>query len=407
MNEVDVGMDITNQHLSRNFKLLVATSAISRSGVAGFQLAVIWIALLLTRSSILAGLADGMAVLPLFFSFILGAYVDRLATKKGLAILVSLARVLSIFGLFIALLVKGLLIETLSIYFVAFVIGLSTDVMNSTSASWTKQFLGSQQYKSGVSLSQSLGAVAEGVGYALSGVFLILGLNFAVYSFAVVFSVAIIPILLMKDERTTIVSSESNMNSSVRKGLEYVFKDKRLRGLVMIVLAINLALGTLGIFMAFLIQDQFKLSAIYFTTLALSLTAGVILGSVLGSTAKGKLGLYSIGTILPIGFLLFLVGIIRSVFPDFAITFVIGVLIGVINVVINTAILKIVDQEMMGRVSGVIKTFGISLTFLSGTIGGILIQVLTLQGGFYLIGAIVCIISFTPVAFREFYNLML
>jgi len=110
-------------------------------------------------------------------------------------------------------------------------------------------------------------------------------------------------------------------------------------------------------------------------------------------------------TILPIGLLLFLVGILKSVYPDFAITSVIGLLIGVINVVINTAIIKIVDQEMMGRVSGVIKTFGVSLTFLSGTIGGILIQVLTLQGSFYMIGAIVCVISFTPVAFREFYNL--
>ena len=142
------------------------------------------------------------------------------------------------------------------------------------------------------------------------------------------------------------------------------------------------------------------------TPLALSLTIGVILGSVLGSAAKGKVGVYSIVTILPIGLLLFLVGILKSVYPDFAITSVIGLLIGVINVVINTAIIKIVDQEMMGRVSGVIKTFGVSLTFLSGTIGGILIQVLTLQGSFYLIGAIVCIISFTPVAFREFYNLM-
>ncbi len=399
--------DLPKLHLSRNFKLLTATGAISRTGVAGFQIAVIWIALLITRSSILAGLADGIAVLPLFFSFVLGAYVDRLTSKKSLAIVVSLARVFSIFGLFIAFLVNVLLIETISIYVVAFVIGLSTDIMNSTSASWSKQFLGAQQYQSGVTLLQSLGAVAEGIGYAFSGVFLILGLNFAVYSFAIIFSVAIIPIFLMKGERTTVVSSESSMNSSIKSGLEYVFGDKRLRGLVIIILPINLAFGTLGIFMAFLIQDQFRLSVIYFTTLALSLTSGVIFGSVIGSTAKGKLGLYSILTILPTGLLLFLVGIIKSVYPDFAITFVIGILIGVINVVINTALIKIVDQEMMGRVSGVIKTFGVSLTFLSGTIGGVLIQVLTLQGSFFAIGAIVSLTSFTPLVFKEFYDLVI
>ena len=406
MTESGTALDQHKLRFTGNFKLLVATGTVSRTGVAGFQISVLWIALLITRSSILAGLADGMAVLPLFFSFAFGAYVDRLTSKKSLAILVSAARVVSIFALFIALLVDNLIIETLSIYFVAFVIGLSTDVMNSTSASWSKQFLTETQYQSGTSLSQSLGGIAEGLGYGISGVFLILGLNFAIYSFAIIFAIAIIPILLMKDEKTAYISTEKDMNSSIRKGLEYVFKDKRLRGLVIIILAINLAFGTLGIFMVYLIQDQFRLSAVYFTTLALSLTIGVILGSVLGSAAKGKVGVYSIVTILPIGLLLFLVGILKSVYPDFAITSVIGLLIGVINVVINTAIIKIVDQEMMGRVSGVIKTFGVSLTVLSGTIGGILIQVLTLQGSFYLIGAIVCIISFTPVAFREFYNLM-
>ena len=392
-------------HFGRNFRLLVLTGTISKTGIAGFQIAVLWIALLLTKSSILAGVADGMAVLPLVFSFAFGAYVDRQASKKWLALLVSATRVLSIFALFIAFLIDNLLVETLSIYFVAFVIGLSTDIMDSTSSSWSKQFLDESQYKSGTSLSQGLGALAESLGYALSGVFLILGLKFAVYSFAIIFAIAVIPILWIKNERTANISAENSINSSIKKGLNYVFKDSRLRALVIIVLAINLALGTIGIFLAYLIQDQFRISAIYFTMLAVSLALGVIFGSILGSIVRGKVGTYTIGTIMPIGGLLFLVGMNRSVYPDFVITAVIGILIGIINVVINTAIIKTVDNEMMGRVSGTIKTFGISLMFLSGTIGGVLIRLITLQGGFYLIGAIVCIASFTPLAFREFYNI--
>ena len=127
MTEATIGNDKDRLHFSRNFKLLVATGAISKTGIAGFQIAVLWIALLLTRSSILAGLADGMAVLPLIFSFVFGAYVDRQASKKWLALLVSTTRVLSIFALFISLFIDDLLVKTLSIYFVAFVVGLSTD----------------------------------------------------------------------------------------------------------------------------------------------------------------------------------------------------------------------------------------------------------------------------------------
>lgn len=405
MTEAINGNDPDRLHFSRNFKLLVATGAISRTGVAGFQIAVLWIALLLTRSSILAGLADGMAVLPLIFSFVFGAYVDRQASKKWLALLVSITRVLSIFALFISLFIDNLLVKTLSIYFVAFVVGLSTDIMDSTSASWSKQFLDDSQYKSGTSLSQSLGALAEALGYALSGVFLILGLRFAVYSFAIVFAIAIIPILRIKNERTANISTENGINSSIRKGLNYVFKDRRLRALAIIILAINLAFGTIGIFMAYLIQDQFGLSAIYFTMLGVSLALGVIFGSAMGSLARGKVGTYTIFTITPIGGLLFLVGISSSVYLDYAMIAVIGILIGVINVVINTAIIKTVDREMMGRVSGTIKTLGVSLTFFSGAIGGVLIQLLTLQGGFYFIGAVVCIASFTPLIFREFYDI--
>ena len=78
--------------------------------------------------------------------------------------------------------------------------------------------------------------------------------------------------------------------------------------------------------MAYLIQDQFRLSAIYFTMLGVSLALGVIFGSAMGSLARGKVGPYSIFTITPIGGLLFLVGINRSIYPDYAMIAVIGIL---------------------------------------------------------------------------------
>ena len=69
-------------------------------------------------------------------------------------------------------------------------------------------------------------------------------------------------------------------------------------------------------------------------------------GSALGSLARGKVGAFTIFTITPIGGLLFLVGINSSVYLDYAMIAVIGILIGVINVVINTAIIKTVNEAM-------------------------------------------------------------
>ena len=111
---------------SRNYKLVVFNSAISRTGTAGFQLAILWIALLLTKSPILAGFADGMSALPLMFSFVFGAIVDRLFSKKALAIMISVFRAASILVLFVAISQSSLILEVISIYSVAFVIGMST-----------------------------------------------------------------------------------------------------------------------------------------------------------------------------------------------------------------------------------------------------------------------------------------
>lgn len=390
---------------SRNFKLIVLNSGISRTGTSGFQLAILWIALFITKSPILAGLADGMSALPLLMSFLFGALVDKLPSKKALAIFISVVRVLSIFALFLSVAYSNIIIETLSIYFVAFVIGMSTDILNSVRSTWGKQFLGEAQYQSGTSIAQSVSAIAEGVGYGISGVLILLGIQYAVYSFSLIFAVSIIPLAIIRNDKTDVTSREKNLQSAMMMGLKAIFGDSRLRALIIIVLAINLAMGTFGIFVVYLVEDHFHLSAIYYTTLALSVVLGTFIGAVIGSKARGKIGHYSIGSIFPIALMLVAMGNINSIIPDYAITLAIGVLIGLINVVVGTAIMRIVEQEMMARVSGAINTFGVSLTFISGAIGGVLIQLLSLRGAFMLIGVILAAVSFLPLLFSDFYNI--
>ena len=191
----------------------------------------------------------------------------------------------------------------------------------------------------------------------------------------------------------------------MKEGLKFIFGDKRLRGLVIIIMAINLTIGTVGIFLVYLVEVQFRLSAIYYTTLALCVTLGAIAGSIAGSKVRGKVGHYSIGTIFPIAMLLLAIGNLNTIYPDYAALIGVGILVGIVNVVVNTAVMKIVDQEMMARVSGTLNTFGVSITFVSGAIGGALIGLLTLRGAFILISIILGAVSFIPLLFRDFFNL--
>lgn len=66
----------------KNFTLMTANMGISRFGVSSFNLMIIWVLLYETHSPFLSGLGDGILSLPLFFSFIVGAFIDKSGNKK-------------------------------------------------------------------------------------------------------------------------------------------------------------------------------------------------------------------------------------------------------------------------------------------------------------------------------------
>lgn len=398
------GISKRKEPIGRNFRMVVLNSSLSTFGSAGFGVAILWLTLIITKSPVISGVADGMGALPMLFSFVAGAYIDRLPSKKRFALAISVARVLSIPALFVAEYSASLFLETAAIYIVAFMIGLGTDIINSTGSSWTKQFLSESQYTRGSSLMQSATAFAQSLSFVAAGVIILFGLQFTILSFSAIFAISAIPILFIRGDRLEIPPSESSMQSSLMNGVKYLFRDSRLRAVVILSLAVNLAFGAVGIFFAVLVEQQFALSAIYFTLLFAALTAGIVVGSVLGSMAKGKIGGYAITTILAIGISMALFGQIGNIYLDYPVSAFIGLMIGLVNVVLMSAMMKIVDQEMMARVMGGIKTFAVSLTFLSGAIGGILIRLFTLSGAFMVIGIILVATSAVPVFFRDFYR---
>ncbi len=114
-----------NQEL-KNFHLIVINSGFSRFGFSTFNLIIIWVILYMTKTPVLSGLGDGFLSVPLFFSFIVGAYVDRFNKKKILAILAGVIRSLSIIMIFIGIFLNNTLITLISIYISAFLIGFTS-----------------------------------------------------------------------------------------------------------------------------------------------------------------------------------------------------------------------------------------------------------------------------------------
>lgn len=392
------------ERLGRNFILVSINQGLSTVGTSALSLVIIWIALKVTGSPVISGFADGMGALPLFLSFAFGAYVDSMVTRKALAIFSSVLRFLVVFGLIVSILSSSLILQVISLYTVAFVVGLTSDILNSIRASWTKQFLTEVQYKKGSSLMQSVSSLAQGIGFIAAGI-LIFGLIFSVYSFALIMAVSAIPLFFLKNESVDSVSNEENISSSIMNGLRYIFSMKSLKATIMLSMVANLAFGTIGILMAYQVQIRFKVPEVYFTAFFLALVLGIFAGSAIGSKIKGKVGPYAIVMLFVTGLFLFLIGYLQYILFDYPLAFGIGLFLGITNVMIMTAIVKIVDQEMMGRTMGAINTFAISMNFLSGAIGGVLIRFLSISGAFYFIGAVLALMVIGPLYFRDFYDI--
>lgn len=401
----NASVSIQKRKLDGNFKLMAVNAGFSRTGTSAFAIAIIWIAFSITKSPVLAGFADGMATLPLILSFAFGAYIDRIGSKRTLALATSAGSAVSVLALLFSILSSDIWIEILSIYSVGFMIGLTSDILTSIRASWSKHFLSEDQYKYGSSIIQSVTSLAQAIGYALSGLFLVLGLYFTIYGLSLIFVLSIFPLIILRDDSIGEQSAKESMKSSILNGLRYINENKAIKAIIVMGLLTNFSFGTVGIFFAVLVGSKFSLPALYYGLLFVTITLGIIAGSAISAKVKGKIGTYVITFVFSMGVILLVMGFLTDFYLDYVCTFSLGVLIGVINVLITTGMIKSVRQEMMARVQGAFSTFALTTTFFSGAVGGLLIRTFTLDYSFLIVGIMISVASFLPLFFKEFYNM--
>ncbi|EQB65268.1 MAG: hypothetical protein AMDU3_IPLC00003G0120 [Thermoplasmatales archaeon I-plasma] len=385
------------------FRFLVVNAGISRFGLSSFNLIIIWVILFETKNALLAGLGDGIISLPLFFSFIIGALIDNTKNKRLIAILVSILRavflVLVLYGFYI----QSLSIILISIYASGFVLGLTSDVINSVRATWTKEMLTQDQYKSGSALSSMATYIAEAAGYLLSGVILLLGFYRSFEILIAVFAVALLPLLFIS---TDFKPEERSALQSIKEGISFIRKQKEIVQLMIIVLVLNITFGMIGIIFISLVQLKFHLPSIYASIAFSMFIFGLIIGSGFGSKVKGKLGRISMVIFFITGVSLASIAFINSIFIIFIPAIIIGVLIGIANVLYNSSMLHLVNQEFMARISGAFSTFSVAATFSSGMLGGALIQLTSVSESFLIVGMfVIASVGLWPI-FREIYSIV-
>ena len=371
----------------KNIKLTVSNLAISRAGTSAFSLMILWITLQLTHVPAIAGLADGMFTLPLFFSFFVGSFVDRSRNKKMVAIIASVLRSVSIFLLFIAVSTHVLAVIVFFIFLCVVIMGFTSDISNSVRAIWVKVFLKDEEYQRGSAWMMGIGSLAEMAGFIASGIFIYIGFLRGISALFVVLATSSVPIIFIiqkPDQR-----ERQSVKSDMKEGLKFLKETKIMQQMIFLMIIANLAVAMMGIAFTVLVEEIFKLNSVYFSIVFILVSLGIVLGSMPGSKVKGKLGVIIIPLLIVTGAMFVSIAFLHSIYLTYIPVVVIGFCVGMINPPAESVMIKRIPEEMMARSMGIVNTMAISVTFFSGTIGGLIIQFTSIFDLFLIIGSLV------------------
>jgi hypothetical protein len=202
------------------------------------------------------------------FSFIVGAYLDKQKKVKHIGIL----------GLVYAFLIQNVFLIVAFGLFSSFMLGFTSDVINSIRSLLTKLFLGETEYKTGSSLSNTVYSLSEAVGYSISGVLLTFGYLNSINIIFIIFILAVIPIILLK-EKERIDVTDTNLNESIKQGLRFILNEKLLKEILLLGFIVNFLFGAMALLLISLIQLKLNLSPLFVSLVFLMLIGGISAGS--------------------------------------------------------------------------------------------------------------------------------
>jgi DHA3 family macrolide efflux protein-like MFS transporter len=385
-----------------NFAKMIASFSISRMGITAFNIMVLWITLRLTGSPIIAGFADGLFSVPLFFSFIVGALIDRSPHKKIIAIMSTVGRSGSVMLLLLASFSNSLGIIVFLAYLSVVFVGFASDIANAVRSVWFKLFLKEEEYQKGSSLMNGVGSIAEASGYVLSGVFLFIGITQGIMFLALVFIASSVPLIMIRYRETGV--PRNSVSQGLKDGLKFLKESRFFQEALFLVLIADLALAMIGIAFTVLIQRVFVIPAIYLSFVFIVLSVGIALGSVPGAKLKGRLGIIEVPLLFMVGVMFASEAFISAIYLLYIPVLAMGIMIGMINPPVESVIYRKIPSEIMARIMGLMNTLALSMTFISGAIGGAIIEFSSARILFVVIGALIVVSALMIIGLREFFN---
>ena len=368
----------------RDFRLLFGGTTTSLLGDQFALIATPWLVLKMTGDPLALGIVLALEGLPrAVFMLLGGAITDRLSPR---IVMLTADAVRLVLTALMALVVFTGTVQMWMVYAFSLGFGLVAGFAIPAGNSIVPMLVEECDLQAGNSLMMGVGQLAGFVGPTIAGILigrfsqLPLGIALAFTIDALSFAVSAACLWWMhgggkKSLRPGESSQKESVWASILVGMQYLWKDKALRTMFLIITAMNfLFTGPLLVGIPVLANQYLPEGAVAFGLL-MSASAGgnlagyLLAGSLPRPTGKG-MSIFLVALLAAFGVVLASFGFIRSTWVDFGLMLVFGIGNGYIAILMFTWMQTRTPKEMLGRMMSMVMLSGTGLIPVSQAISG-------------------------------------
>ncbi len=381
----------------KNFRLYWAGMLISLVGTWIQTVAQSWLVFQLTNSAFLLGLVGFLGSFPIFLLSLFGGVLADRVNKRDILLFTQNAFMILAFAL--AILTQLKIITPYQIMAIAFLNGIVMAFDGPARQSMVAELVGKQHILNAIALNSAAFNSARIIGPALAGIFIAsIGMSGCFFVNGISFFGVIAALLFIKDHKAPKRSNENHILKDLTQGLEYIYKEKVILILILMVGVTSLFgisyVILMPVFANHVLDSGVKGLAMLMSAAGIgALAAALILARMTDFKHKGRLIIYST--------IIFSSGLILlSLAKTYIFAIITLVIIGWSSVtaisLINNSLQVLVPDNFRGRImSAFMFTFAGVMPF-GNLFAGSLAQSIGVSQTIFLSG-IICLLFFVFV----------
>ncbi|HXM19031.1 MAG TPA: MFS transporter [Candidatus Tumulicola sp.] len=356
------------------FRLLWIGRTVSNLGDQFYLVALPWLVLQLTNSSLALGTIMMTATIPVAVLMLVGGAVsDRFSARK-IWMLTTSARTLSV--TLVGLLVWFHALQLWHVYVLALLFGVADAFAAPAAQTFLPSLVDREQLPAANSVTQMTQQLTTILGPAPAGLVIrAFGVAWAFFIDAFSFLFVMAALWRLPDPQRSQTAAKKGLLHSIAEGLHYINSDAALRSLLILAAALNFCLsGPISIGLAWIAKQNFA-SPVAFSIFVSAVALGSLIGAALAGLYKPRRrGVTMIVVSALIALFTGLLGLLAHAWLLAVVLLAMGAAAGFLNVHIIAWFQQRVEREMLGRATSVLMFAAVGLAPVSLLLAGLAVK---------------------------------